>query len=894
MATRPNSADALLAFSVLDCAPGPVFVLDRDWVIRYVNQASIVSMAHADADTLVGRRLFDLIPELRGSLFQSHIERAIAGVAIDFQVHHPPTDRWIGIAAHPMPEGVAIFATDVSEDHRRETALATANARLEAIVNSSPDLVLAVDRELNFLAFNRAYADTFTRVFGRSIHVGMNFREALADHPEALGEAIERWERAAVKGEEFTVQRELGADGKGMHVYQVRYGSLRDAHGALIGAVSSMVDITESARDRSALTELTERLDAIIRYSPDRVVGVDIALRVVAMNEHAKADFAELWGVPIQVGDSLRERLLALPPAQRDAAISMWEQAVAGTAPAQFAVFGTTPETMQAYEISFGAVRDARGKPAGAVMVAMDVTDREVALTALRESEARFRALGEASPIGIFLADANGHCTYANPRLQEIWELREATLFTRGFASRVHAEDIALADAWLGLRQSGEDFRGEFRIVLDDAVERWVLAHSAAIRDEAGTIIGRVGTVDDITDARRAEAARLLLEQKMLHAQKLESLEVLAGGIAHDFNNLLVGVLGNASLALLDLEHDSPAYAPVVDIERAAQRASDLTRQMLAYSGRGQFIVEPIDISELVAEMGSLLRTVLSKQAVIDFELTEPLPLIEADATQIRQVVMNLITNASDALGDKGGSIRVRTGLQRLDAADADMSFLGDPVPPGDYVFVEVTDTGEGMTRETLARIFEPFFTTKFTGRGLGLAATLGIVRGHRGGIRIRSAPQQGSTFHIVLPVAHGAVASALAAAIPVNGAGLGDVLIIDDDDTVRAVARRLLERRGFRVEVAVDGFEGVERFREAGGRFTLVLLDLTMPRMGGAAAMAELRRINPDICVLLTSGYRERDVAAHFVGMEPAGFVQKPFRADELYGAVTRALSGA
>ncbi|MBC7844681.1 MAG: PAS domain-containing protein [Gemmatimonadaceae bacterium] len=891
MATRPNSADALLAYSVLDCAPGPVLVLDADWIVRYLNQSCIAILARGELDALLGRRLFDIVPELPGTPFQSHIERAIAGVAVDFQSYHTPSDRWIAIAAHPVPDGVAIFASDVTADRRREAELESARARLDAIINSTPDLVMAVDRNLTFLAFNRAYGDVFERTFGRKIRVGETFRDALADHPEAMAEAIARWERAAVHGEEFTTHRELGADGKEPRIYQVRYGNLRSESGELLGAVSTMNDVTESMRDRSALTELTERLDAVIRYSPDRVVGVDLALRVVAMNEHARHDFSGLWGVAIEVGDSLYEKLRTLPDEQRDAAIAMWERAVTGKAITQFAVFGTTPETMQAYEISFGALRNSEGEPAGAVMVAKDVTDREVALNALRESEARFRALGEAAPIGIFLADAQGHCTYANPSLQRIWELREATLLTTGFASRVHRGDIESADAWLGLSGRGLDFRGEFRLVMDDGVERWVLAHSAAIRDETGTIVGRVGTIDDITDARLADDARLQLEQKMLRAQKLESLEVLAGGIAHDFNNLLVGVLGNASLALLDLPDDSPAHAPVVDIERAAQRASDLTRQMLAYSGRGQFVVEPVDVSELVAEMGSLLRTVLSRQAILDFTLDGALPRIEADATQIRQVVMNLITNASDAVGENGGHIRVRTGRQRLAADASELSYLGDPMPPGDYVFVEVEDTGDGMTEDTLTRIFEPFFTTKFTGRGLGLAATLGIVRGHRGGIRIRSAPGLGSTFRVLLPITDVPDAQTPSSAMPVRGDTLGAVLVIDDDETVRAVARRLLERRGFRVVVASNGVDGVEKFREAAHGFSLVLLDLTMPKMGGAAAMAELRKLDPDVRVLVTSGYREREVTAHFVGMEPAGFVQKPFRAEELYAAVTRTM---
>jgi two-component system, cell cycle sensor histidine kinase and response regulator CckA len=892
VSTHPNPPDAVLAVSVLDGAPGPVVVLDRTWSVRYVNRTGAILLDRGDPAALIGRHVFEVVPEVRHTAYQAHIETAMGGVPVRFDAMHAPTARRFDIVVNPVPDGVALFATDVTAQHLREQQLANAHARLDAIINSAPDMVLAVDSNLDFLAFNRAYAAEFLRVFGRAIRPGENFRDALRDHPVALNEAVTRWTRAAVHGEEFTVQRELGADGLPTRVYEIRYGSLRDASGTLIGAVSSMNDVTAHARDRSKLAELTQRLDAVIKYSPDRVVGVDSALTVVAMNDHARSDFSALWGTPIEVGDSLYERLAHLPTEQRTTAIRMWEEAVAGTAVSQFAVFGSTPETMQAYEISFGALRDVHGKPAGAVMVAKDVTDREVALTALRKSEARFRALGEAAPIGVFLADAAGHCTYANPRLQQIWELREAALLTTGFGTRVREEDHALVSAWLGTAGGTQDFRGEFRLVMGDGLERWVLAHSAAIRDDSGVVVGRVGTVDDITETRQAAEAQRQLEQKMLRAQKLESLEVLAGGIAHDFNNLLVGVLGNASLALLDLAVESPAYAPVLDIERAAQRASDLTRQMLAYSGRGQFVVEPVDLSELVSEMGSLLRTVLSRQARLTFDLDATLPLIEADATQIRQVVMNLITNASDAVGDDGGRIVLRTGRQEVTAGSIDAEVVGDSLAGGDYVFVEVQDTGVGMSEQTQSRVFEPFFTTKFTGRGLGLAATLGIVRGHRGGIRIHSAIGQGATFRVLLPATDAARPVAAAADPAVRGDGLGAVLVIDDDETVRVVARRLLERRGFRVAVAVDGLDGLAQFSEAPGDFALVLLDLTMPKLGGVETMAALQELAPDVRVLLTSGYREREVATRFAGMEPAGFVQKPFRAEELYSAVTRALN--
>ena len=753
MAMQPYEADEQLMSGVLDGAPTPTVVFDRELRLRYANQASLALIKRGSIADLIGVRLTEIFPWMPGSPALAVIERGMAGERVDFKWQVPSTGQWFAITICPTTDGVAIHGTDISAYVEHESAVELSETRLDAIINGIPDLVLAVDRRLTVIALNRKYAAEFARVFGKGISVGDSLRDALSEHPAEQAEAVTRWERAALHGEEFSVQRAVNAPGQEPRVYEVRYGVLRDAAGAPIGAVSRMIDVTLAVQDRSALTAFSERLEAVIRYSPDRVVGVDKELNVLAMNEHAQSDFAALWGIPIVVGDNLRDRLASLPPEQRDPAIAMWERAISGVAEPQFAVFGATPETMHAYEISFGALRDPDGALAGAVMVAKDVTDREVALAALRESEARFRALGEASPIGIFLADSDGNCTYVNPRLQQIVELGEATLLTTGLASRVHPADQERASDWLGLSSRDIDFRGEFRLLLADGRERWVLAHSAAIRDEAGAVVGRVGTVDDITDARAAAEARRQLEQKMLHAQKLESLEVLAGGIAHDFNNLLVGILGNASLALLDVQPGAPAFGPITDIERAAHRASDLTRQMLAYSGRGQLIVEQVDISELVAEMGSLLRTVLSRNADIGFELVPTLPLVHADATQIRQVVMNLITNASDAVGELGGSIRVRTGIETVDGDTKPASYPDEPLPPGAYVFVEVEDTGIGMSNATLPRIFEPFFTTKFTGRGLGLAATLGIVRGHHGGIVISSEPGLGSTFRVLLPV---------------------------------------------------------------------------------------------------------------------------------------------
>jgi len=404
-----------------------------------------------------------------------------------------------------------------------------------------------------------------------------------------------------------------------------------------------------------------------------------------------------------------------------------------------------------------------------------------------------------------------------------------------------------------------------------------------------------IASGQDITDLRRLDAERRALEAKVQHAQKLESLGVLAGGIAHDFNNLLVGILGNASLALMDLEEDSPLREVIADIETTALRAADLTKQMLAYSGKGRFIVRAVDLNALVREMAQLLQTVISKRAVLRFELAADLPLVEADATQVRQVVMNLITNASDAIGSDAGAITLRTGVRSASRATRASSYGDDALPDGLYAFIEVEDTGCGMDAETMGRIFDPFFSTKFTGRGLGLAATLGIVRGHQGTIDVASAPTRGTTFTVLLPFTGNPEAAVRETIAPRRERfrGTGAVLVVDDDETVRSVAQIMLERSGFTVLTARDGHEGVAMFDDGRAQISLVLLDLTMPTLDGEEAFRAMRRLRPDARVVLMSGYSSQELAARYAAEGLAGFVQKPFRLEELEACLTRVLDG-
>lgn len=393
-----------------------------------------------------------------------------------------------------------------------------------------------------------------------------------------------------------------------------------------------------------------------------------------------------------------------------------------------------------------------------------------------------------------------------------------------------------------------------------------------------------VGFIRDITESKREQEGRKKLEEKVQQAQKLESLGVLAGGIAHDFNNILVGILGNAGLALKRLSPESPVRDLIEDIENAGQRAAELTNQMLAYSGKGRFILRSVDLNNLIEEMAHLLKTVVSKKAVFNLSLDSRTPPIEADPTQIRQVVMNLITNASDALEDKSGVIAISTGLVDVDRAYLRSTFLEGDVAEGTYVYVEVSDTGCGMDEETKRKVYDPFFSTKFTGRGLGLAAVLGIVRGHGGTIKIYSEPRKGTTFKVLFPPSRDEYAPAVEVKPKVRRwRGSGTVLVIDDEDTTLAVVKRILEDIGFTVLTAKDPRKGLAYYGERADEIVAVVLDLTMPHMDGKEAFRWLRQINSSVRVLLISGYNEQDAISRFSGKGLAGFLQKPFTPEAL-----------
>jgi two-component system cell cycle sensor histidine kinase/response regulator CckA len=403
--------------------------------------------------------------------------------------------------------------------------------------------------------------------------------------------------------------------------------------------------------------------------------------------------------------------------------------------------------------------------------------------------------------------------------------------------------------------------------------------------------------VRDLTEQRRTEAAERENEQALQQSQKLESIGVLAGGIAHDFNNLLTGIMGNAGLArrAIAAGRSEQAAALLRDVLAASERAADLTRQLLAYAGKGRFVIQPVDLCRLVTEVSTLIRASISKKITLVMDVPDDCILVDADRAQLQQLVMNLVINGGEAIGDQPGTLTVRIRTEHFTERREHPRTQGFPISTGDYLRVDVTDTGAGMDEETRSRIFEPFFTTKFLGRGLGLSAALGIVRGHRGAIGVRSEEGKGTTFTILLPVpreVRRAERISGHTSIDYESNGGGTILVADDDEGVRSLVASVLEEAGYTVELASDGGDVVKRLLELGDRVRLVILDLTMPMLGGGEAATELRRIRPDIPVIAMSGYGDLELMQHFGVAGVGDFLPKPFSPDQLAARVRDALA--
>jgi PAS domain S-box-containing protein len=520
---------------------------------------------------------------------------------------------------------------------------------------------------------------------------------------------------------------------------------------------------------------------------------------------------------------------------------------------------------------------------------------------ALRRSEQRLTLMLEGGEHGLWDWDISTGAVERNSRTAALLGYVDDELPSthQAWLELVHAEDRASVEAALHqvTLSTHDSFVVQYRMKAKDGQWRWINSRGKVLdRDAAGRPRRAAGTHTDVTAQKRMEEERVAFQQKVLEAQKLESLGLLAGGIAHDFNNLLTVVLGQASLLRITGNPTPEMESGVQQIEAAARRASDLCRQMLVYAGGGSFAMEHVDFNALLTGMAPLLRHSVRKDARLEFELSGDLPAIEADPTQIRQIVMNLVINASEALGPNGGIIRVITSTRGPTHAEMREAVYVSELPPGRRVCLTIADNGAGMSSAVRAKIFEPFFTTKFTGRGLGLAAVLGIVRAHHGIFSVHSEPGVGTSFTLFLTASPHPAASATNSPIdpkPLPLAnGRATILIADDEPAVLAMSVAVLRHHGYEVVSAANGREAVEKFLAEPSRFGAVVLDFTMPELNGVGALMEIRKCRPSVPAVLMSGFGAADAFERLPAENPPLFLQKPFAQHELLTRLAEAVA--
>jgi PAS domain S-box-containing protein len=549
-------------------------------------------------------------------------------------------------------------------------------------------------------------------------------------------------------------------------------------------------------------------------------------------------------------------------------------------------VFETTLLASDGREVAVeldGGLIDVAGRPTEAVVL-RDISARKAA-------EEAYRILVDTSLQGLVIMQDH-LAVFLNSEMELIlgYSAEALRAMSREQIERLlHSDDRSAAAEFLMacFREKPTPKGMHFRLIRSDGRPRWVeaMARRVVFRGRPGLQAIFV----DVTEKVLAEKRGKVLADRMRQMQRLESLGVLAGGVAHDFNNLLVGILGNSDLLLHTSSPDDPNREMLETIRDAATQAAELTKQMLNYAGKGAHAEAPVDLNRAAHDAVELALAAESTAIEFAFTLAESLPSVDGDTDLLAQMIGALLQNAIEALGDRGGVVRLTTGLVDFDLAELEGFLLGSKMPAGPKVMLQINDTGCGMDEETVGRIFDPFFTTKFTGRGLGLASALGILRAHDAAVRVTSEPGKGSTFTLVFPPPP---ARSIAEPPPSMTAPPHQpkVLVADDEPMVQATLRIMLQRAGYEVVCAANGREAIERL-STDGPFDTIVLDISMPDMSGEETFAELKKIAPETPIIVCSGLGEREMRQAFDGKAVAGFLGKPFQRLELLHIVGEAM---
>jgi PAS domain S-box-containing protein len=879
--SRPNPSPVLHLAEAWEHLIEGCALISFDWEYLYANEAAAQAAQIARGD-LVGRTLHDAHPGIEPSeLFARYRQCMEQRRAQVFEAPFPPgSSELYTFHVQPAAEGIFVASLPISEH-------SLAEERFRLAVEEAPNAIIMVNHAGEIVLLNAQAEQYFGYAPGELL--GANVEQLVPEIPSERHTA----HRAKFAREPYIrdvgVGRDLRARRKDGSEFPVEVGLVPISTPDETFVLATIIDITERKRAETELRDQEENWRKLFALLPVGISVVNEQSSVVELN----TSLARILGLSRQQliqGEHAKRRYFRpdktpMPPEEFPSQRALKEQR-----PINSVEIGVEKEDGTVIWTNVSAVPLASQD--AVVTVTVDTTLQKQAEAALHDSNEKFDSLFDLTPVAACLSTLADGCVVAmNQAFAQTFghttaQARGKTLRELGISAGPELHQQLLA----ALQTHGRARNIEASLLTDSGEHCSFLINADLL--SIGDQPHYIKIMQDITAHKQATMAQRQLDAKLQQTQKLESLGVLAGGIAHDFNNLLASIMGYTDLALLELPPQSLAEPLLNNAIQGARRAAELTAQMLAYAGKGHVNIEPLDLSQLVADITRLLEISISKSCVLQYNLPPNLPSIVADATQLRQVVMNLVINAFEAIGNRSGTIRVSTGVLYCDHAYLTDTYLDEDLPEGLYVSLSVSDNGAGMSAATRARIFEPFFTTKFTGRGLGLAALLGIVRSHRGAIKVYSEPGAGTTFSLLFP----AVASAenLPTSPKASEAelrGHGTVLLIDDEESVRGLMRQMVERMGFAVQEAANGREALKLFRGTPAQFRCVLLDLTMPHMDGKATLRDLRRIRADVPVILMSGHSEQTAMSQFVGKRLSGFIQKPFRFEQLCAVMSQAL---
>ena len=862
------------AVRILESVTDAFFALDEDWRFRYLNPQA-EPLLRRRRDELLGRRIWDEFPEAVGTVFETEYRAVVeTGLPRTFETYFAPLEGWFEVNAHPNDGGVSVYFRDVTRRRQRDEEaakfterLAEERSLLNAVVQQLPvGVIIAEAPSGRLILGNRKIDEIWSHGYMSSGSVS-EYGDWEGYHPDGRRVRAEEWPLAralrtgrSVVDETYEIVRPDGVRGTA----RLSATPVADARGDIVAGVVIAADITAEAAAARAVRASEERYRLVFSATNDVLWDWELASDTLEWNEALTAVLRHPRGSGITNLAWWEERI---HPEERARVVARLRSALDGsdlTWSDEYRFARGDGSYVRILDRAY-LLREADGRPVRMIGSMLDLSERDRVEDAVRLQALLLDTVQQA----VIATDLDGAITSWNPYAEQLygWRADEVLGLTRRelFGADIDEADAEAAEALA----SGESWTGELTLTRRDGRPLTVIATRSPVQDSTGRTIGVVGVSTDLTEQRN-------LQEQLRQSQKMEAVGMLAGGVAHDFNNVLTVIGGNVSLLLSDTPADDPRQEDLREIRQAAERAASLTRQLLAFSRRQILKPQSLQVGSLVSDMLPMLRRLIGEDVDLHFNARDHAVSVEADPGQLEQVLMNLTVNARDAM-PHGGRISIETAEAEFDGSQR--AWDGSLIPAGRYVMLAVSDTGSGMPPEVMGHIFEPFFTTKEVGRGtgLGLSTVYGIVRQSGGHLWVYSEVGVGSVFKIYLSAA-AAGRPARTPADPAAAGGTETILLVEDEDAVRMVARRALTRSGYAVLECRNGVEAIEMAERHGGVIDLVLMDVVMPHMGGHAAAQRLGDILPGVPLVFMSGYTDDEVLRRGVLTSAALFLQKPF----------------